>query len=150
MGRSPEWYLHVRPLPPRKVFLQNVREDDSLVFHSGSGGFRITSRTTTRPVLERSCSSYGHNEVSMPQLDTEYIVDSTYRVDVKNQYGVFRHRILELRCRDPHSFHTWVLTTEGHILNCESFHLRGTIEINTCSSYYISKNDSSTGGGDQS
>jgi hypothetical protein len=34
-------------------------------------------------------------------------------------------------CNDPDTENTWLLTTEGHILNCESFSLRGVLEINT-------------------
>jgi hypothetical protein len=131
MGRSPFFHLYIEPILPRDPItcLQNLKEGQTVVFPSKT--FTIAPILRSNTGIERSCSSYGKAEVYLPYLDMEYVVGSAYSMKITNNRGVFQHNILELLSTDPNSENTWLLTTEGHILNCESFSLRGVIEINT-------------------
>jgi hypothetical protein len=131
MGRSPFFHLYIEPILPRDPIscLQNLKEGQTVVFSSQN--FRVAPILQSNTVIERSCSSYGKAEVYLPYLDMQYVVGSAYRMKITNHQGVFQHNIVELLSNDPNSENTWLLTTEGHILNCESFSLRGVIEINT-------------------
>lgn len=80
----------------------------------------------SKPIMERCCSTYGKHDHYFPKQDEIYhiIAAEKYRLMSGHVYDIF-----VVMFHDNNSIITWVLRTDGVVLNAESFQVRGKVDI---------------------
>lgn len=144
MGRSPFFMEQVRPELAHHdefpSFLQSWFDKwmtNATELGDGCRGVKVQGmsirflETNYEPPLrlERSCSVYRGVEVSFPISESEYPITAAIQYTFRNKHSNFQpfvYNIIEVKGLQG-LFPTFVVRTDGAILNCESFTLRGHV-----------------------
>lgn len=97
---------------------------------SGNATIRFYCTMYDPPLtLERSCSAYHGLEIAFPEPNTEHpiasVVEHTFS-NIHSDYKPFIYKVMELEPSGD-DYPTFVIRTDGAVLNAESFSIRGHV-----------------------